>query len=83
MYYLIYNIPAKIKIILDLHHEICTLFDISLVFHSAASTFEMPEVTQICSLYLSHSLYVILKSSNSWQCRLTATYRQVYIITLI
>lgn len=74
MYYLFY-IPAKIKTILDLHHEIYTLSDISLLFHSDASTFKMPEVTQIRSLYLSHSLYIILKSSNSWQCRLTATYR--------
>lgn len=70
-----YNISAKIKIILDLHHEIYTLLDTSLAFHSDTSTFEMPEVTHICSLYFSHSLYVILKSSYSWQCRLTATYR--------
>lgn len=45
------------------------------MFHSDASTFEMPKVIQICSLFLSHSLYVILKSSYSWQCMLTATYR--------
>lgn len=48
-YYLLHNnVSAKIKILLD--YEICTLLDISLVFHSDASTLEMPEVTHICSL---------------------------------
>lgn len=45
MYYnLLYNNSAKINTILDLHHEIYTLLDISHTFHYVASTFEMPEV---------------------------------------
>lgn len=39
------------------------------------STSEMPGFTQIRSVHVSHSLYNILKSSKSWQWRLTATNR--------
>lgn len=50
---------VKIKIILD-SCVICTLFDISLLFHSDTSTFKVAKVTEIGSLCLSYSLYIYI-----------------------
>lgn len=50
---------VKIKIILD-SCVIYTLFDISLLFHSDASTFKVAKVTEIGSPRLSYSLYIYI-----------------------
>lgn len=54
---------VKIKIILD-SCVIYTLFDISLLFHSDASTFKVAKVTEIGSPRLSYSLYIYIWSYN-------------------
>lgn len=81
------NTSAKIKVIIDLQHEIYTPVD--TMFHSEAGTLEMPEVTKYFAdtvAYIKSKIYSkILHTVGSvcWLLHIDSEKKKAHIQTLV